>query len=337
MAQAEQSGLTRSEMVEEINANLGIAPNKTGRTDMTTTRIQRHLNLAQMRIAREPTNDWEELVFLRDNSVTLSNVVALDRRVILTANRWDFAGALPISVSEISSGQDVYDLLLTDASGISTGDWIVIPLTNGGTEARRILRVVMIGGSETNTVTYSGAIGGTLDTSVMVLKQDRPKEINSVVYLKSGETLSKKLTRMPNRQWDALFGTSTNPTSAEVNWYTFHNFVLYIWGIPSTNYTLTSRRIYWPRNLETDASKSDFDHKDDLLIALATHSAFQSLGMLDDAGRWFAIYSDMLRAAMKENAKKVDLLVKARGISERTSFGHDRVRDPFSRTSGSRR
>jgi len=146
-----------------------------------------------------------------------------------------------------------------------------------------------------------------------------------------------KLVRIPERQWAQMTLGSESPllTGAATH-YRWWSDRLYFYPVPDQNWTLIQDYKIWPSLNFSDGAggelPSDLDFKDDMLIALATHNAFQSLGQREDATQWFAIYSDMLQAAINEEMDKPDTAIVNRGISERDSgVVVDPVKDPFVR------
>ena len=152
-----------------------------------------------------------------------------------------------------------------------------------------------------------------------------------------GSDIPFKLIRLPERQWNQLTLGSESPlllgAATHYRWWSDR---LYFYPVPDQNWTLILDYRIWPALIGTDGAggelPSDLDFKDDMLIALTTHNAFQSLGQREDATQWFAIYSDMLQAAINEEMDKPDTAIVNRGISERDSgVVVDPVKDPFVR------
>jgi len=143
-----------------------------------------------------------------------------------------------------------------------------------------------------------------------------------------------KLIRVPMRQWSQLGLGSESPLTlgAATHYLLRDSGTFTFYPTPDANWTLTIRYTTWPQPLANDNTASSLDFQDDMLIALTTHNAFQSLGQREDAVQWFAIYSEMLQSSIREEAEEPDMAILNRGLSERDSgVIIDPVSDPFVR------
>jgi hypothetical protein len=186
------------------------------------------------------------------------------------------------------------------------------------------------------TVTGTPATDQIVTPSLGIGGQDKLRSWLTLVRREGNDT-PFKLIRIPERQWAQLTLGSESPllTGAATH-YRWWSDRLYFYPVPEQNWTLIQDYKIWPSLNFADGSggelASDLDFKDDLIIALATHNAFQSLGQREDAVQWFAIYSDMLQSAINEEMDKPDTAILNRGISERDSgVVVDPVKDPFVR------
>lgn len=240
--------LTRDELVEEVNKNLG---GRGSSEDPGSTRTIRHLDLAQLRIAREPYH-WREL----SDYTTFTNTFANDPTV---------------------------DAFINIHTKITSRN------------LHKIYKLLLVA----ETVT------------------------------------DHALVRINPRQWDQILpdarSFSVAGSSQEMTHYIQWSDMLQIYRVPNAAYTWTVRYSFWPARLTSGSQKSNFANKDDMVISLATHSLFQSLGAGEDAIRWFSIYRDLLDAASKDAGYEPDLATQALGpLEDAGSMSpHDYWNDPF--------
>jgi hypothetical protein len=145
-----------------------------------------------------------------------------------------------------------------------------------------------------------------------------------------GTDIAVKLTNVPNRQWQQLVGKPDAMGTGDAMWYTQYGNSVEFSPVPAQQFTLVRHYSKWPTLLTSDSQVSDYTNKDEIIIARATHEAFQSLGMLEDAGRWFSIADDLMDMAIKEDNYRPDEVFVARGVSEESSGpSSDPWADPF--------
>lgn len=244
--------LTRSDLVSEVNSNLG-SPGSI--QDVGDARKIRHLDLASIRLAREA--DWIDL--RRESSIMTTFVgdVNLDAFVDLYAKINALAGAPDL------------------------------------------------------------------------------RHIYSIRIVENLSTDHKLIQLMP-RQWDIMFpdsrsGFSTASTTSEITHYMlWDKFNAQLYKVPGAAIPLRVRYAVWPVPLTTTSQKSEFENKDELLIALATHTLFQSLGNLEESAQWFAVYNTLLTQAKRDNDRQPDLSRVPQMIREQDNiFPSDYWLDPF--------
>jgi len=126
----------------------------------------------------------------------------------------------------------------------------------------------------------------------------------------TGQGQSRKLIRRTTRWFDENIPEPEYYTrNKPVNYTRFAN-ALEVHPVPDDTYRYLIRQRFWPTAFDkTAGQKTELDHKDDLLVALSTNWAFQSLGRLEDAGRWWTIYLNMLKSAGLEDAEKPDEMI----------------------------
>lgn len=113
---------------------------------------------------------------------------------------------------------------------------------------------------------------------------------------------SRKLGRVTARQFDKMVPEPEYYARGTPEIYTEFNVKLEFWRVPDEAEDYIIRRTTWPTPFTgTGSQTSDFTHKDDLLIALASSWALHSIGRLEDAARWFTVFKDMFNNAKLEN------------------------------------
>jgi len=129
-----------------------------------------------------------------------------------------------------------------------------------------------------------------------------------------GESTDHKLIQLMPRQWDLMFpdptsGYSVAGSLAEITHYVmWDKLKVQLYRVPGAAVPLRIRYGIWPRAIYgiDGTSNLDLENKDELVIVLATHNLFQSLGMREDAKQYFAIYNDLLDRAKKDNSLNPD-------------------------------
>ena len=153
----------------------------------------------------------------------------------------------------------------------------------------------------------------------------RPRSIRSVRILDG--TLSRKLEYIPIRTWDTLIPKPDEWTQERPTHYTYYQNKIELWRIPNDSYTIVIRWSKWPAALSDSGDKSDYDNKDDIIIALATAWAFKSLGEKERMYFWANSAWSQLRASILSEDQQPD-----RGIVPvpeiKTILG-DYWKDPF--------
>lgn len=118
---------------------------------------------------------------------------------------------------------------------------------------------------------------------------------------------SRKLRRRTTRQFDNLIPEPEYYARGTPEMYTEFDDKLEFWRVPDEAETYLIRRTTWPTPFTgLGTQTSDFTHKDDLLIALASSWALHSIGRLEDAARWFTVFKDMFMNAKLENDDEPD-------------------------------
>ncbi len=111
-------------------------------------------------------------------------------------------------------------------------------------------------------------------------------------------TNSHKLTFIDIKRWDLLLPKPSETARRRPTQYTFFRRTFEFHPLPDAVYSLEMRWDAWPTALTTLAQVTEFEHKDDMLIQLATSYAQGSLGMVEKAAATFDIYKAMLNQAL---------------------------------------
>ena len=157
------------------------------------------------------------------------------------------------------------------------------------------------------------------------------KDMHSI-FLIDG-TNSRKLEYITTRKWDQSINLQQMELTGRPAKYTRFNDEYILWKIPDETYTIRMRYSKWPAELVKETDKSDFNHKDDLIIMLALIWGFQSLGELERANHAFSVYKTLLQEAINEDDTQVDRVIAPN--NPETGFNSIRLgqtwRDPFVR------
>ena len=124
-----------------------------------------------------------------------------------------------------------------------------------------------------------------------------------------GTSESRLLTRRTYKQFDKNIPEPQYYARGKPTIYTVFKNSMELWKVPDDEYPITIRGTVWPTAFSDSllSATSDLDHKDDMLVALATSWAFQSLRQGDDAARWFGIFNAMYKDAVSEDNENPDL------------------------------
>lgn len=156
------------------------------------------------------------------------------------------------------------------------------------------------------------------------------RDVYSIVLLDG--SFSRKLTKIQHRTVDRRL-----PMPHYYERRRPHSYVLWrenfeLFPVPDAVYALRARVIMWPTAFTgTSGQVSDLDQKDDMLIALALSWAFQSLKMIEEANRWWAVYKGLLSDAIDEEVENPDIDILPNPGLKDTSTGAPYYSDPFVR------
>ncbi len=194
----------------------------------------------------------------------------------------------------------------------------------------RIARVKK-GGWEELDKTYDTtlSIAGTVEQDKLITLQSTLRDITSFRII-VGSNQSRKLTYVPIRKWDEVIPEPEYYARGKPTLYTIQNNVAEIWRVPDVAYRAIIRTKQWPTTLSTAGQTSDLDNKDDLIINLSLSWIFNSQSKMDEAGRFWTIYSAALNEATGEDDEKIDQIIMP-DFNLHTNFDTEYWRDPFMR------
>lgn len=158
--------------------------------------------------------------------------------------------------------------------------------------------------------------------------------------VKEDNNFSPKLIEVDQRTFDQLLGVPETQTSVADHpthytiWDIGSGWLLDWYPVPSDDFVLVRRYAVWPSIMSSDISFPDLRNKDDILIALATSTLFDSLGNKMAASKWFANYSGMLRDAVMAENVRPDLVIRPTGAKEESALQPNPWADPFVRSFG---
>jgi hypothetical protein len=154
-------------------------------------------------------------------------------------------------------------------------------------------------------------VQATIEPSVKIISlPSTPRDIRSIRIIE--DSRSRKLQYMTPRQFDEFIPYPEWYSEYTPSVYTSYRNTIEIWRIPEKQYPVQLRYVAWATAFSSNSDvASDFDHKDDILIAMATAWAFNTLGEHDKASRWYNTANYNIRKAMEEEiAKDTDSTVK---------------------------
>ncbi len=105
---------------------------------------------------------------------------------------------------------------------------------------------------------------------------------------------SRKLIRWSYRKFDALYPRPENFATQRPTIYTRWGSNVILFRIPDAVYTLHIRYNQWPTELTLGSGTSDFQEKDELLVATGVVETFLALEESADAAIWFKRFEELL-------------------------------------------
>ncbi len=133
----------------------------------------------------------------------------------------------------------------------------------------------------------------------------------SINLITDSDSRSRRLEYVSPRLWDKRIPKAEFNARRIPILFTRWQETIEIWPMNDAAYSGRARVCKWPAPFTVDSDVvSDLDQKDDMLIALAASHGYTSLRMLEDAARWWNIYSSMLKDAEDEEDDNPDQDIK---------------------------
>lgn len=318
---------TRAEIRTEVRTGLG------ERTDFLDPTLNRLISDSERRIDRESA--WPELVRTSADSRTL--VTLLDNRSDhylpvggLPFGRRTFAGmSLSAATTLAPSASDLATFEVGEVFAIQdTG----LPL---GYSFHRVTSVgATVAFSPAHDPTVQGGVAASYPRSVAVIQTAKIWRAYSLRWGHAdGSDQDRILEYLPPDQWRMLTDLPVDAdgsiTASTPRYYTILEWdlpairdssiraqVLAFDVAPNTTYSIEAHYHKQVSPMATDAARSEFDGKDEAIIALSVHTGFNRLGMLEDAARHFTIYRGIVGDAKIAGQQSPPLF--ARGVSRDT-------------------
>lgn len=168
-----------------------------------------------------------------------------------------------------------------------------------------------------------------LTTGNSNLGMERVKDIHSVRLIDSEN--SRTLVCWSQRKLDEVFPRPENFTVQRPVIYSWYGNSLELFRIPDAVYPLWIRYSQWAQDLIADGQYSDFQNKDELLIAAGVLETYLALEEYTDAKIWEGRYLSLLAAAKATDNEEVNWAPEA----EPTTTGNAPVTgNPYQNTNG---
>lgn len=149
---------------------------------------------------------------------------------------------------------------------------------------------------ELNTYTDSASFtSGTKRYTFTTLGLTRPKDIGSIILLDTYN--SRRLVRWNRVKFEKKVPRPENYSNQRPRIYTRLGNAIEVFYIPDATYT--ARIVYpqWPTALSSDASFSDFENKDQLLVFATVMETYLALEEYQDAAVWLPKVMGLLNDA----------------------------------------
>ena len=145
---------------------------------------------------------------------------------------------------------------------------------------------------------------------------------------------SYMLSYMGRRQFHRLLPNPASTLAMEgyPTVFTEENEQIYLYKIPNKKYLIEVGYWSWPTSLSESAlsTKSDFDGKDDILIAMTTSMGFHSLGMQQQGVQYYAVANALIQDAIAQDEDKPSHVITGKGTSSSSgSLVGQPWNDPF--------
>jgi hypothetical protein len=134
---------------------------------------------------------------------------------------------------------------------------------------------------------------------------------------------SRILTRWHYKTMDRKFPDPTTYTTGRPGIYTRWGNNMIVFRIPDDAYDMYIRYSQWPTDLTTDAQTSDFENKDELLIAAGCLETYLALEEVTDAAAWLTRFDALMETARVDDLYEPDWEPEAEPMSSGSGMIHD--------------
>lgn len=166
-----------------------------------------------------------------------------------------------------------------------------------------------------------------VDSAATYTFSSRARSIHSVRLLDGAN--SRKLSYIPVRNWDSVLPKPDYHAEGRPTMYTFYNNQLEYYQVPDDDYSGVIRCYVYPTELSADGDYSDFDSKDDILLAIAAAWAFKVIGNDERMTSWGNHGWNQIKQAVLSEDRKPDREIKP--IRELRGIVGQPWLDPFNR------
>lgn len=178
----------------------------------------------------------------------------------------------------------------------------------------------------TTTITNSGGSGDRYVGMPLL------REVYSIVI--EDDSRSRKLVQKSPRWWDRLIPLPEYHTRDTPSMYVVWGSIVEVFQLPDKTYPLRMRWTKWPTALSADATPSEFNEKDELLVELALSYAYRSLGNPEEAQKHEAVALRLFAESDQIDRDKPDLEMVGDARQGSQVAPQDYWRDPFVRSIG---
>lgn len=168
---------------------------------------------------------------------------------------------------------------------------------------------------------------------ILAIPADTRKVYTFRIIKSNGE--SRKLIKKTNTYFDTYIPEPEYYARGTPTVYMTFKDQFEFWRVPDSAMDYSIRRRKWPTAFVGDGTPtqlSDFDEKDDALVALTSNWLLQSLGRMEDAGRWWTVYTNIVNAMAREEVEDPDMTIMP--DFNRKLYADDYCNDPVVYTYG---
>jgi hypothetical protein len=166
---------------------------------------------------------------------------------------------------------------------------------------------------------------------------DNLDKIQGLVIKHIGDTYGYRIQELLRGQWDSYISVTSSWPHGRILAYTDEYWgsdgrILRFWPSAATSFSLYKYFRYKPTPFADDDAVSDYEDKDDLLIAGTTHYMFNRYQAFEEAEEWRKNYGAALNEAVKMDRLKPDahaILLGAKPTSHNRMTAANPWQDPF--------